>query len=176
MRDFKVIEHKQNGITHYLEDGLVQSVDPPESYFGFMYWSLMIPPFKPERILQLGCGKHTIIKLIEKVYGNGSVTLCSATKDIFKFIKECAEDGAVFDYVIVDFFKGKQIDKRILKDEGFIKDLDKVSTGLVAINTNKGTFKLERYEDYFKVLLVKEIGTNEVIFLQKKDDTNTYIP
>ena len=26
------VEHKENGITHYMEDGLVQSVDPPESY------------------------------------------------------------------------------------------------------------------------------------------------
>ena len=77
--------------------------------------------------------------------------------------------------MIVDFFKGKEIDERILEDE-FIEDLNKVSSRLVAINTNANSFEMlnTKYEDYFKLLLIKEIGTNEVYFLQKKDDINTY--
>ena len=59
---------------YHIEKGVIQSVEPPESHFGFSYWSLMIPPVKPENALMLGCGNHTVPKLIEKIWGKFDLT------------------------------------------------------------------------------------------------------
>lgn len=173
-----MIEFVQNGITHYIEDGLLQSVDPPESYFGFTYWSFMIPPFKPESILMLGCGKHTVIKLIEKVYGKDFELECSGDEDAFKFVKKLAKKKKQYDYVIVDFWEGGKVYDEVLSGTDFIKSLDKLSKGLIVLNVNTGLFKLyeTQYGNYFEILLTKQLTGNDIVFLKKLGDIRMYLP
>lgn len=168
---YKVREH--SGVQYYIEDGAVQSVVPETAHFGFSYWALMIPPFKPEDMLQLGCGAHTISKLINKVWGDTDLT-CDEGRDAFQFAKELRGDSRIFDYIIVDVYNGGTPHPNVFEDD-FVDDIAALSRGLVAINaseTNAG--KWQRYLRSFDNVLEKRLNNNKVTFLSRKGFMRQY--
>jgi len=179
-------EITENQITHYLNRGALQSVDPPEAYFGFAYWVLTIPPFKPTSMLMLGCGGHTIPRLIRKIYGkvmitcvdndskseNSSMNLSMHYKqDAFDFVKECA---SLFDFIVIDLFDGHKT-IRAIYEESFIRNLARISTGMIAVNT-MGFEGYAEYQDYFTFVTAKVLKDNEVVFFKAKSDETNYFP
>jgi len=160
----KFLQHE--GVSYVVEGGAVQSVYPPESHFGFTYWSLMIPPVKPKDILMLGCGAHTVPDLIDKVWGHGRSLTCDDGRDAFGFAHALREVGSTFDYIIVDVYQGATPHPGIFKDD-FLHDLYAISTGLIAVNS--ATFEQEApYQPYFEVVLAKALNNNVVTFLRRR--------
>ena len=49
----------------------IDAVNPPETEFGFLYFSHMVPPFMPEHTLMLGYGHGVVADLMRKVWGLG---------------------------------------------------------------------------------------------------------
>ena len=115
----EIIEHR--GVKYYLDKGVVQSIDPPESHFGFTYWALMIPPFKPKKILMLGCGDHTIIKLIEKIYDFVENTCNCMGKDAFLLVDNSVKYKGEWDYVWKSLVTGKDADRVMNGFNSFFK-------------------------------------------------------
>ena len=172
--DFEIKE--KDGIKYYLEKGVIQSIEPPASLFGFTYWSHMIPPYKPERVLMLGCGGHTIPKLIEKVWGKFDLT-CNEKYDAKQILSDVAESHYKFDYIIVDLFSGAKMPE-IVYDEKFIDNLQTVAQKLVAINTPIDTNVSYSYEHQNRFIHVATRGTedNAIMFFKCKGDNNSYRP
>jgi len=166
---YKNIQH--NHVIYHFEDGALQFVDPPMAHFGFTYWSLMIPPIKPNKVLQLGCGGHTIPHLIEKIWGKIDLT-CNEDKDAFQFALDLRKGGKMFDYIIVDVYQGATPHPNILKND-FLHDLHEISSGLIAINAQNFE-QGAPYQPYFDIVLMKRLNYNVVTFLKHKDDTRQY--
>lgn len=165
-------EHK--GVKYFHEKGVVQSVDPPEAHFGFTYWSLMIPPFKPNSVLMLGAGEETIPKLIKKIYGE-KVSVNSIGKyepydpiDAFDFVNYMSGTVAPYDYVIIDIFDGDKVPPEV-KSETFVKNLATITRHMLAINDNTFHFSETPYQNYFNFALQKKLNNNIVTFLTKED-------
>jgi len=159
------VELERNGVKYFYEKAALQSVHPPEAHFGFTYWSLMIPPFKPERMLMLGCGQHTIPRLIRKIWGEDVLETCNEHEDAFEFVKK--QKGILFDYIIIDLFDGGYPAKGILNDS-FVEDIATISSGLVAINSSKLIFHATNYRHKFDLLVEKKLKNNVVTFMALK--------
>ena len=155
---------------YYIEKGVIQAVDPPESHFGFSYWSLMIPPICPNSVLMLGCGEHTIPKLIERIWGLFDLT-CNEEEDAFEFVKTLK--GRTFDYIIIDLFDGSQPIDRIASDN-FVQDIAELSNGLVAVNSNTTLYIDRAYRHHFEKVLEKRLNNNVVTFMKRNGVERQY--
>jgi hypothetical protein len=155
------------------QGGQMHSVEPPESFFGFTYWALMIPPECPENPLILGGCKGrpcTIQALIEKIWNPPQFTDIDILNghDAFEFVQQ-TED--TFDYIIVDLWNGDKIEERIFDDE-FVTNLAKIATLRISVNVHEEHLSrlLEAYEKHFKLELGKSIGNNRVVFFKVKEE------
>lgn len=160
--------------------GLVQSVLPPEREFGYTYFSSMIPPFKPKRMLMLGYGYGTTPKLAKKIWGDDFEIVGVDDKSFresegeylekgaFHYVKECTES---FDYVAIDLFNGDQIPGFVF-DEEFVQSLKRIATDLISINVindEKQMLKLKIYEDNFRFEYWKAAYNNRILFYRNDD-------
>ena len=151
---------------YYIEKGVIQAVDPPESHFGFSYWALMIPPVEPHRVLMLGCGKHTIPRLMRRIWGGWWSLICNETDDAFEFVARLAKvGGQKFDYIIIDLFEGPNVPPEIYSKD-FLQNIASLSEGLIAINSD-GSMDGAPYQEWFDKVLEKKLNNNVVTFLAR---------
>ena len=129
-----------------IKDGVLQSVLPATTGFGFLYFSDMIPPFKPKNVLILGYGLGTTAQLIKKIWGEVDIMGVDsemypnrfkldffAQADIKTFLPEI--DPLVgYDYIIIDIFNGAQIPEFVMSKE-FVEGIINLNPKLIAINT-----------------------------------------
>ena len=165
----------------------LQSIDPPETAFGYSYWSCMIPPFKPESVLILGAGEMTIARLIKKIWGDDIKIIAVDVKepehsnnwlvpdklfieDAFSYVKNCQEK---FDYVVVDISNGSEIPDWLFKEE-FVKDLARITGKLLSINVLGEAKDMSFYDNYFDFDLEKTILDNKIYFYKAKDNKDNY--
>src|SRR3990167_4427386 len=150
------------GETLTLDSNYIQSIEPPETLFGYTYWSYMIPPEQPKDILILGYGDGTIANLIYKIWGRYKFMGCLGIdirepknkylghdfiqRDAKDFIKTCDKR---FDYVVIDLYNGDEICDFVF-EEDFGKEII--------------------YDRYFKKEIEKPILNNKVIFFRNKED------
>ena len=162
-----------------VEKGAIQSVEPPESYFGLSYWSHMVPPYKPETVLMLGCGGHTIPKLINIIWGTDWEFTCNEKHDAKQFLSDRREDGHRFDYVIVDLFDGANMSD-VVCDQEFIGKLRRVAEKLVAVNVppHKINDVKDAYtkRNLFGLLAIRGTESNAILFFKRDDDYEAYMP
>ena len=171
--------------------GIVHGVKPAESWAGYLYWLLQVPPFKPNRMLMLGYGLGTVAELTRKIWGNDVACLgidvevletypqdTVVREDAFYWIK----DGKAFDkfdYIVVDLFKGRNVEPRVFTDE-FLGNLKSNLSpeGLVSIHFIGAELmnqeNKELIEKYFKVDRIKTVDTSWVIFLKHSENKAEY--
>ena len=176
-----------DGADLYIDDGYIQSIDPPETLFGFTYWASMIPPTKPERMLILGYGNGTVAKLTRKiwwkdfkVYGvdlafpseipwdSDTFPLITHQCDAYKFVTECEEEWEqTYDFIVVDLYNGLKVCDFIF-DEKFVKRLSEIATLRIAVNVFEQDFeRIAVYDHFFKHELTKSVLRNRVSFFKK---------
>ena len=163
------------GIKYYFDKGVLQSVEPAEAHFGFTYWSLLIPPFKPESVLILGSGMGTVTKLIRKIYGAIPIDEIDKTLGVDAF-KYAAKTNKVYDYVIVDLFDGAEVPKKA-HTEKFISDLARITKTMVAVNDpikSETSPFWHLYDKEFDLVLLKRLNNNTVSFYIKEGVTKQF--
>ena len=145
-------------------DGSVQSIWPPESMFGYTYWSHCIPPFKPESTLILGYGMGTIAELMRKVWGldlkitgidNQSmdwpfVEYKMKVKDAKDYVWDCTSGllKTRYDYIVVDLYDGRKVPDFVF-DVEFVLRLREMCKSLLCMNvTVDDVQRLKPYYDY----------------------------
>ena len=159
-------------MSELIKNGALQSINSPETDFGFTYWSYMIPYFKPKTMLVLGSGWRTIEKLTKKIWGS-DIEIFNvdnedygqlAVMDAFKAIDICE---ITFDFVVVDLFNGPEVPEQLWNKEVWAK-LRKMTTRALAINIwSKDMEKLLlSSNDYFNEELVKVLNENRIVFLK----------
>lgn len=166
----------KGNITYFKKDGIIQSFLPPESYFGYTYHALLIPPFRPTNVLILGYGGGVVSLLIKKIWGDTPVTGIDLEEqaqhgdnfikaDAYEWIKN---NKRVFDYVVIDLFNGPKTPDFVF-DYKFIKHVARSTGKLLAINVwrEDETKPLGYHLNGFKTDLFKELMGNVVIFLVK---------
>ncbi len=169
-------------IKRFETNGSLQSIDPPETAFGYSYWSQMIPPFKPESVLILGAGKGTIEKLIRKVWGDDFlierwdintpelVIPGTYTVDAHKYVCNTQRNH---DYTVVDISEGSEIPDWLFS-EYFVKHLARITKKLLSINVLGEAKDMNFYDTYFDFELEKTILDNKIYFYKAKDNKETY--
>ena len=170
---------EKNGVRYYTENGVVQSVYPAETHFGFSYWSYLIPPFKPANVLILGYGIGTAGELIRKIYGD-TVLITGVDKhvearqlpfahknvtvverDVLSYLSDTTEQ---FDYVIVDLFNGSEVDESVFNPK-VPKLLARIVKKMLAINTYGPDERYKTYAAQFDFLVSKHAGSaNDIIY------------
>lgn len=167
-------------IDFYRINGIIQSVNPPETAFGYSYWSYMIPPFKPKSVLILGAGQGTIENLIKKIWGEvisiTSVDIkvpAAINMDAREYVRICNHK---YDYVVVDIGIGADIPDFVFSEE-FVKDLAKITGKLLAINvlTLGKPYNMEYYEKYFNTDFYKTCLYNKIQFYKAKSNKEVYL-
>ena len=155
----------------------LQSIDPPETAFGYSYWSYMIPPFKPESVLILGAGGGTIEKLIKNVWGDDFPIRSVDVKAHAIFIMDVREyvriSDKIHDYVVVDISNGAEIPDWLFSEE-FVKDLARITKKLLSINVLGKARDMSFYDNYFDFDLEKVILDNKIYFYKAKDNKDNY--
>ena len=159
--------------------GGVQSVWPCE--YGFSgYWSLMVPPFKPQDVLILGYGWGTVAALIRKNWGPlVEIIGVDTTQDRPKFepdlminqdAREYVEQtGGSVDVVIIDLFVGMK-NPDFLNTEEFVKGVRELTKHLLIINSwlNVDEIAKTPWPQHFQLDLIKTSGGNNIYFLKPR--------
>jgi len=161
----------------------IRSVWPPETGFGFGYWSYMIPPFKPDNMLILGYGIGQVAELTRKIWGN-QVKITGVDKercdykfieykihimDAYDFVKDCTGSAIKkrYDYIVIDLFDGGRVPAFVYWPE-FAGRLSEMAKRVVSMNLpvqDITTDFLDCYQSYgFKFLKHDSIEANRVIF------------
>lgn len=173
----------------FIEDHFIQSIKPPETLFGYTYWSYMIPPEKPRNMLILGYGEGTIDKLTRKVWGNDinvygvdkrksdveplikmsdeeDYPLVEVCDDARNFLKIC---NIVFDYIVIDLYNGDDICDFVF-ESSFVNKISDICSKRVSINLFNKYIGCEKvYEDFFRKEFTKDILNNKIIFFRKQE-------
>src|SRR3990167_6476087 len=161
----------------FTEGGYLQFIDPPETLFGYTYFSAMIPPTNPNKVLILGYGRGTIAALIRKIWMNVEIFgvdiesavhfsddtfLCA---DAYDYVMNCKDK---FGYIIIDLYNSNKVCDFIF-DEKFVYHLTRICDGRLSLNLfDKDLEKNKWYHRYFKHEMTKEIFKNRVLFFKKK--------
>lgn len=121
----------------------IHSMDPPEKWFGFTYFSHMIPPVKMPNILILGYGAGTVAQLIRKVWGDwpsiDGVDLIVKHKADERNLfwetdaREFLKSAMLYDYVCIDLWNDESVCDFIY-DLDFAKKIRAIGTNLVCMN------------------------------------------
>ena len=166
--------------------GTLQSLNPPETRFGFTYHSHCVPPFRPEHTLILGYGKGNIAELMRRVWGQVKVTgvdnleqareyneYSIVTKDAYNFVRECADSKVKtrFDYIVLDLFDLESNEHPdFMFDASFAMRIREICVKMLCINVfTKDVPRLRAYYDYgFKFIRNDNVYGNSVIFWEIK--------
>lgn len=184
----ETIQTLETGETIYQNGGAMTSVYPAESFFGYTYWSLMIPPFKPKNMLVLGYGQGTVVALTEKIWGNNlEVTNVDILQPddlrvknflqmtAYDFVMQHAQNYDPFDYIVIDLYNGTEMSPTIYNPE-FIEKIAQICSGRISINIHIDQACLlnddlapgkSLYEKYFKLEFTKPLQKQFVIFFKK---------
>ncbi len=167
-----------DGVTSWLQDDILQSIKPATTNFGFTYFSLMIPPFKPERVLILGYGQGTIADLIDLVWGDGTIKVTGVdliepqkegrwqadtclVGNAFELVKNLHDS---YDYIVVDLWNGLKNPGEMFTEE-FTEDLARISCGMVSFNIHLNRMAdAEIFRTHFEVPLIKKMNDNRILF------------
>ena len=172
---------------YYTDDGVLHSVYPAETMFGYFYFSHLIPPFKPENVLILGYGFGTVAELIRRVWG-ADVAITGVdqlavdaryleykllTQDAYDYVRECT-DGVIkkrYDYVVIDLFNGKLVPEFVFEVD-FAKRIREMTKRLLAINVLESDIpSLKPYYDHgFQFDKVDPVEGNRVVFWSPKPE------
>jgi len=176
-----IVKELETGERVYMDEGCITSVLPPESFFGFTYHAMMIPPFRPSNMLVLGYGNGTISGLTKKIWGEDVKVLGVdrisphitvdgddvLVMDAYKFVTEYAEKYEKFDNIVVDLYNGDRMCDFVCQED-FIKGLKVICSLRLAVNTNRveDFDKVSHsYREHFTPEVLKEIfGKNIVGF------------
>ena len=159
--------------------GGVQSVWPCE--YGFSgYWSLMVPPFKPESVLILGYGWGTTAALIKKIWGKEvhiigvDTTLEPKRFDPNSMIQEDAKrfvkkNRGKVDVVLIDLFEG-MYPSEFLMDDKFVRDVKRITKKLLILNSWLPVDEIAKtpWPKYFELDLIKASGGNNIYLLKPR--------
>lgn len=163
---------------------VLQSVNPPQSFFGYTVFSYMIPPFKPSKMLVLGYGDGTVSELTKMIWGKDISVVgvdlelpetperCSdgfVMGDALGYVNNCTE---MFDFIVVDLYNAKTIPEFVFS-KTFVEALNRISRLRVCINLTSDYFNkkgiLEEWDKYFKFEIAKPIFDNLVVFFKKRE-------
>lgn len=162
----------------------VVMVDPPETMFGYFYFSHMIPPFRPETMLVLGYGNGTIAELTRKIWGPQiKVTGVDTERRDYKYVEykmhimdakdfvwDCTKWPIKkrFDYIVVDVSTGAYVPPFVYDIE-FAARLSEMTKKLLSVNIPaKSIFKCDGYHKYFDFDKHDLVEANEVLFWSAK--------
>lgn len=173
----------RNGITYFTDRGAVYSVDPPTAHFNLSEWSMLVPPFKPNNMLVLGCAGNTVAKLVRIIHGDvpmvGVDPLECEPVEGMRLHKALAEDylrsrQEQFDCVILDIFEGATI-PRVAREEWFAELVSRACTRLLIFHT--AGEDVSCYEKYFSVIHEKSYMGTKIYFMSKeKNDRSMRVP
>lgn len=181
-----------NTLVHYAEpsngkQGMIDAVNPPETEFGFLYFSHQIPPIRPKHTLMLGYGFGVTADLMRKIWGPGckitAVDLRGYQKpgayeefdmkvmDAYDFVKQCT-NGIIktrFDYIAIDLWEGDKVCPFIYQPE-FAVRIKEMAKNLVSINQPKDEFKKLKifFDSGFKYERFVDIEANKVSWWSAK--------
>lgn len=135
-----ITESKQNGAKFSVSGNGFDSVNPPQTLFGYTYWAHMIPPIRPDNTLILGYGSGTVAKLIDLIWnkppilgvdlfdsGQAPIIIMNA----YKFVEDCKDQ---FDYVCVDLWSDGICNDFVLNDKNFIECLRRITKRFLCLN------------------------------------------
>lgn len=160
-----LLEKANDGLR--LEDGALVSVSPPETLFGFTYFSHMIPPVKPEFGLILGYGDGVVANLIRTIWGS-NVLLTGIDKRQGDNAENFVSDES-YDYICIDLWNGSKVCDFIYRKE-FAKRIYNICTGLLCMNIplpdleNRKQVYLVYHDVGFKYLRHDIVDNNAVIW------------
>lgn len=170
--DNLVKEAELNGADFIKVDGVVQSVNPPETLFGMTYWSHCIPPVKPDSVLILGYGGGTVAKLIRKIWGDVTclgvdIKPVEAVDGDFVMVGDAKEHvksiNRKYEYILIDLFNGgNNVD--FLDDPDFVSSIRKLVGRWLCVNISPCDYKkhVEAYSSRFNKLRADLVGNNVV--------------
>lgn len=179
-----MIEVTVDRVTSWVDQNVLQSVSPATTDFGFSYFSLLIPPFKPKSVLILGYGRGSLAKLIRRVWNTGRYGMLIHGVDLESppegtmdrvTISDALTDHSItsyiaeqYDYVVVDLFKGSSVPGEVLSSS-FLKFVADHTGRCAAFNlTALEEDDTYRFVPYFTVIAKKSIGANRIYFLKPK--------
>jgi hypothetical protein len=189
MKNLMLLEKGSNEgkvkITYGGTDHAIYSIDPPETLYGYTYFSHLIPPMKPETVLILGYAKGTVSKLIKKIWGDdikvtGVDVLDYGDNFSDRVIKMDARDyvydcsaGMIkkrFDYVVVDLWEGYEVPDFIFTDQ-FAKSLKEITKKFLAFNIPLNQHdSLNLYLKYgFNHDRLDVVGNSTTVFFSKQE-------
>ena len=183
-----ILESEKANARYLYNNGVLHSVFPAETLFGFTVWSHMVPPFKPEQTLILGYGGGTVAELMRKVWGPCKITGVDTERsedryveyrmkimDAKAFVWESTADGFFknklintnpkYDYICIDLWNGDKV-AEFIYDVEFVVRIKEMATKLVCINVlTKEVPRLRPYYDYgFNFCRTVPIEANSVIW------------
>ena len=142
-----VLEQLESG-NHLYNGGVVQSVNPPETGFGYFVFAHMIPPFKPSSTLLLGYGSGTTAELIRKIWGDVKITGVDLIAfndryneykmkfmDARDFVDDCVSSiiKKRYDYICIDLWEGNKVPEFIFSVD-FSTKIRQMATKLISMN------------------------------------------
>ena len=153
-----IIEEAEKSKAQYIyHGGVLQSVKPAETMYGFNVFSHMIPPYRPEHTLMLGYGGGTVPALMRKIWGDCKITGVDIEPRNDRFLEHKikvmdakdflidATKGSIFknslpiigqtkyDYVCVDLWEGGKVCDFVF-DVEFAVRLKEIATKLISFN------------------------------------------
>lgn len=164
------------------KSGALYAVDPAETQFGYLYFSHLIPPIKPEHTCILGYGHGTVADLMRKIWGPCKITgvdLLGYQKvdayneykmevmDAKQFIKKCTDSiiKTRFDYICIDLWDGLKVPDFVYDAEFAIR-LKEMSKKYVSMNIPEADVPRTKslYENGFKFDRVSPCEGNRIMW------------
>jgi spermidine synthase len=189
---------RHDGRAALLLDGTVQSVAVPEDEEELRgYWPALVPDVRPKRVLVLGLGGGTVVRVLLRRFADGELSeivgvdddprvlalarqafgldllgLRVVLADAWSYARDGAARGERFDLVIVDLFRDGAI-------PGFVcsrRFLGPVATilaprGLLTINLNRGPERVAQLRLLMRVFEPERFiatGMNLVVHARRK--------
>jgi len=165
----------KNGITYWTDRGAIYSVDPPTAHFNMSAWCMLVPPYKPENILFVGCAGNTVPKLVKIIYGDIAMTgvdnqpanpiegMKIFEMDALDFLKQCTD---IFDCVVIDIFEGATL-PRIAREQEFADLIAKVCRRTIVLHT--AGENIEFFQKHFSIFHEKTIHNVKIFYMKKLD-------
>lgn len=179
-----VVVEKTEGVgaQYMYRKGVMQSVKPAETMFGYTTFAHFVPPFKPEHTLILGYGGGSAADLMAKIWGSQiKITGVDVephdftrkeyrmkTMDAKEYVWQETDSYIFkpkFDFILIDLWDGGKVCDFVF-DVEFVVRLKELAIGLVCMNILAEDFaKCKSYYDYgFKFDRAVNIEGNLVIW------------
>ncbi len=167
---------------HIHKSGALYGVEPAETQFGYLYFSHLVPPIKPEHTLILGYGWGVAAELMRKSWGPCKITGVDLqgyqkvdaymeykmeVMDAKEYVKKCTDSiiKTRFDYIAIDIWDGLKVPDFVF-DAEFAVRLREMATRYVCMNITEADVKRTRgFYDYgFKFSRVVPVEGNRILW------------